>query len=56
MAAVSQAQQRAMAIAKHAPEKLYKRNQGMLGMSQEQLSEYAQTKRKKLPLKKRMLE
>lgn len=56
MPAISQAQQRAMAIAKHSPGKLYKSNQGMLGMSREQLNEYARTKRKKLPLKKRMLE
>ena len=30
-----------MAIAKHEPKKLYKRNKGMLKMSKEQLSEFA---------------
>ena len=49
MPAVSKAQQKAMAIAEHAPDKLYKRNRGLLGMSREKLSEFASTKRKGLP-------
>jgi len=49
MAAKSKAQQQTMAIAEHQPEKLYSRNRGLLGMSKEQLSEYASTKRKGLP-------
>lgn len=53
MPAVSKKQRRAMAIAKHHPGKLYKRNRGLLGMSQEQLHEFASTKEKKLPKKKR---
>jgi len=51
MPAVSKKQQIAMAIAKHAPGKLYKRNRGLLKMSKEQLSDFARTKRKKLPLR-----
>jgi hypothetical protein len=39
----------AMAIALHNPGKLYKRNQGLRQMSDEQLDEYASTKRKGLP-------
>lgn len=53
MPAVSKKQQMVMAIAEHEPEKLYKRNQGLLGMSQAQLSEYASTKRKNLPVIKK---
>ena len=49
MPAKSKAQQQAMAIAEHQPSKLYARNRGLLGMSKEQLSEYASTKRKGLP-------
>lgn len=51
MPAVSQAQQRAMAIAEHAPEKLKKKNKGLLRMSHEQLHEFASTPRKGLPQK-----
>ena len=49
MPAESKAQQMAMSIALHNPDKLHARNKGMLGMSKEQLKEYAQTKRKGLP-------
>ncbi len=51
MPAKSQAQAIVAAIAEHDPGKLYKRNQGMLGMSQGQLREYASTKRAGLPVK-----
>ena len=49
MPAKSKAQQQAMAIAKHSPGKLYKRNRGMAKMSKSQLHEFASTKRKGLP-------
>jgi len=51
MPAKSKAQQKAMAIAKHEPSKLYKRNAGLKKMSKAQLSEFAETKRKGLPKK-----
>ena len=51
MPATSKAQQIAMAIAEHAPGKLYARNKGMLKMSHEQLHDFAATKRKGLPEK-----
>ena len=51
MPAKSKKQQQMMAIAKHAPEKLYKKNKGVLKMSKKQLSEFASTKRKGLPKK-----
>jgi hypothetical protein len=49
MPATSKAQQQAMAIAEHAPGKLFKRNRGLLRMSHEQLHEFASTPRKGLP-------
>lgn len=49
MPAVSQAQQKVMAIAEHAPDKLYKKNRGLLDMSKKQLSEFASTKTSGLP-------
>ncbi len=48
MPAKSQAQQIAMAIAEHAPQKLYKRNAGLKKMSKAKLSEFASTPRKNL--------
>ncbi len=51
MPAVSQAQQKAMAIAEHEPEKLHSENKGMLGMSHKQLHDFAATPRKGLPKK-----
>lgn len=51
MPAVSQSQQRLMAIAEHNPGKLYKRNQGVLKMSMSQLHDFAATGRKGLPKK-----
>ncbi len=44
---------RAAAIAEHEPEKLYKRNRGMLKMSKNQLSDFARTKEKGLPVSKK---
>lgn len=50
MPSVSQKQQIAMAIAEHAPDKLYARNSGLLKMSHEQLHDFASTPRKDLPV------
>ena len=41
-----------MAIAEHDPQKLYKKNRGVLRMTHKQLHEFAATKRKGLPEKK----
>jgi hypothetical protein len=49
MPSVSQSQQIAMAIAEHEPNKLYKRNKGLLNMNHQQLHDFAATKRKDLP-------
>ncbi len=43
----------AAAIAEHHPEMLYKRNRGMLGMTHNQLHDYAATSEKGLPKKKK---
>ena len=51
MPAVSQKQQIAMAIAEHAPEKLYKRNAALKAMSHKQLHDFAATKRSELPVR-----
>lgn len=48
MPSVSQAQQMAMAIAEHAPNKLYKRNAGLKKMSHKDLHDFAATPRKGL--------
>lgn len=48
MPAVSKKQQMLMAIAEHEPEKLYKRNRGVLKMSHAQLHDFASTKHKGL--------
>ena len=53
MPAVSKKQRTAMAIAEHAPEKLFSRNKALLGMSHEQLHDFASTSEKDLPEKKR---
>ena len=53
MPAKSKKQRRAMAIAKHKPSKLYKRNKAMLKMSKAELHKYAKTKEKGLPHKKK---
>jgi len=52
MPAVSKKQRKAMAIAEHAPEKLFKRNKGLKKMTKNQLSDFASTKEKGLPAKK----
>ncbi len=49
MPAVSRAQQIAMAIAEHEPQKLYARNKGLLSMTHSQLHDFAATPRKNLP-------
>ncbi len=53
MPAKSKKQRKAMAIAKHHPSKLYKRNKALLKMSKRQLHEFASTKEKGLPKKKK---
>lgn len=44
-----------MAIAEHNPGKLYARNRGLLKMSHSQLHDFAATKRKGLPKRKKTL-
>jgi hypothetical protein len=44
MPAKSEKQREAIAIAEHSPEKLYKRNEGILGMSHKQMHDFASTK------------
>lgn len=51
MPAKSKKQRRAMAIAEHHPEKLKKKNRGLLKMTKSQLHDYASTKEKGLPKK-----
>jgi hypothetical protein len=51
MPAVSKAQRIAMAIAEHAPQKLFKRNAGLTQMSQSQLHDFAATPESNLPQK-----
>lgn len=52
MPAVSKKQRRAFAIAEHSPGKLKGKNRGLLKMSKSQLSDFASTKEKNLPMKK----
>ena len=49
--ALSQAQQKAMAIALHNPSKLYSRNKGLAKMKKSDLKDFASTSRKGLPKK-----
>lgn len=49
MPAKSKAQQIAMQIAEHSPEKLYDRNKGMLGMTHQQLHDFASGSEKGKP-------
>ena len=51
MPAVSKAQREAMAIAEHHPEKLAKKNRGLLKMSHSQLHDFASTSERGLPLR-----
>ena len=53
MPAKSKAQRQAMAIAEHHPSKLRKRNRGLKKMSKSQLHDFASTKEKGLPRKKK---
>ena len=53
MPSVSRKQRKATVIALKHPEKLFKRNWGLLSMTQEQLHEFASKKEKGLPLKKK---
>jgi len=45
MPSESEAQRKAAAIAEHEPEKLYKRNRGMLKMSKSQLHDFAKKRK-----------
>lgn len=45
MPASSEKQREMMAIAEHHPEKLHKKNRGVLSMSKSQLSDFASTKK-----------
>ena len=51
MPAVSQSQQRLMAMAENNPEAIYPKNRGVLKMSMKSLHDFASTGRKKLPKK-----
>jgi hypothetical protein len=53
MPAVSKAQRQAIAIAEHHPDELYARNRGLLGMSHQQLHDFAATPEKGLPQRKK---
>ena len=48
MPAISEAQRKAAAIAKHSPSKLFKRNRGLLSMSKEKLGHFAEKTKTKL--------
>jgi hypothetical protein len=50
MPAVSQAQRAAIAIAENNPDKLYKRNQGMLSMKAADMHDFVATHTKNLPI------
>jgi hypothetical protein len=51
MPAISIAQRKAMAIAEHHPEKLKKKNRGLLKMSHKELHDFAATPKKGLPVR-----
>jgi hypothetical protein len=55
MPATSKAQRRLMAIGEHDPSAVYARNKGVLSMTGQQLHDFAATKEKKLPAKKKAL-
>ena len=44
MPAVSEKQRIAIAIAEHSPDKLYSRNKSLLGMTRNQMHDFASTK------------
>lgn len=52
MPSKSKAQRKLMAIAKHHPKKVYKKNRGVLKMTKKQLHDFASTKEKKLSKKR----
>jgi len=54
MPAQSKKQRRMMAIAEHHPETLHKKNEAVKEMSKEEMHDYASTKEKNLPLKKKL--
>ena len=43
-----------MALAEHNPSEVYARNKGVLSMSQQQLHDFAATKEKSLPKRKKV--
>ena len=49
MPALSKNQRRAIAIAEHAPDKLYERNKGLLSMKRSDMHDFAATSEKDLP-------
>lgn len=51
MPSTSKAEQAVMAIAEHHPEKLYKRNRGVLKMTHQQLHDFAATPTSHLPVR-----
>ncbi len=53
MPAKSKKMRRAMAIAEHHPEQLYSRNKGLKKMTKSQLHDFASTKEKGLPERKK---
>lgn len=53
MPALSKAQRKLMALAEYHPSEVYARNKGVLSMSQQQLHDFAATKEKSLPKKKK---
>jgi len=53
MPAKSKKMRKLMGLAEHHPEKVYARNKGVLSMSREQLHDFASTKEKGLPTKKK---
>lgn len=53
MPAVSQAQQRLMAMAEHDPAEVSPKNRGVLQMSHQQLHDFAATPRSSLPQRKK---
>lgn len=54
MPAESKKFRRAVAIAEHHPEKLYKRNRSLLSMTRKQMHDFAATPERGLPLRKRL--
>lgn len=53
MPAESKAQRKAMAIAEHNPQALYRKNRGLLKMSKKQLHDFSSTSEFGLPARKK---